>query len=178
MTNFSPTLAALFGSVATAIAIFGGGLAVEAYKRRRDRTGMALALAGAIDALLSLIATRGMIEELWRSLEQLDAGRPMTFSSLIAENTSFQTITLAYAGQVGHLGDDLPFRVARFLAYAEALTHDLSRLDQSVDKPEVQAMLIRRMQPVWVQTEELGTGLVTDLKRQAPGPRRQPAIVR
>ncbi|NPD70289.1 hypothetical protein HN018_24180 (plasmid) [Lichenicola cladoniae] len=109
-------MAALFGSVATAVAIFGGGLAVEAYKRRHDRTGMALALAGAIDAWLSLIASREMIEELWASLDQLEAGRPNTFGSLIGENISFQTITLAYASQIGHLGDDLPFRVARFLA--------------------------------------------------------------
>ena len=167
MTGFSPTLAALVGSVATAMAIFGGGLAVEAYKRRRDRTGMALALAGAIDALLSLIATREMIAELWSSLDRLDAGRPNTFGSLIGESTTFRTITLAYASQIGHLGADLPFRVARFLAYAEALTHDLSRLDRNVDEPEVQAMLIRRMRLVWLQTEELGTGLVTDLKRQA-----------
>ncbi len=53
----TPTLAALCG-IATAIAIFGGGLAVEADKRRRDRMGMAL--AGAIDALLGLIKTRRM----------------------------------------------------------------------------------------------------------------------
>ena len=59
----TPTLAALFGSIATAVAIFGGGLAVEAYKRQRDRAGMALALAGAIDALLGLIETRRMIDE-------------------------------------------------------------------------------------------------------------------
>ena len=48
--TLTPTLAALFGSIATMIAIFGGGLAVEAYKGRRDRMGLALALAGAIDA--------------------------------------------------------------------------------------------------------------------------------
>ena len=38
----TPTVAALFGSVATALAIFAGGLAVERDKRRRDRSGMAL----------------------------------------------------------------------------------------------------------------------------------------
>ena len=60
------TLAALLGSIATAIALLYGGLAVEAYKRRRDRMGMALALAGAIDAMLGLIEARDMITELGR----------------------------------------------------------------------------------------------------------------
>ncbi len=90
------TLAALIGSLATAIALIYGGLAVEAYKRRRDRMGMALAIAGAIDAMLGLIETRGMIKELWEALGELDAGQPVQFGSLIRDNAPFQAITLAY----------------------------------------------------------------------------------
>ncbi|NPD70364.1 hypothetical protein HN018_19355 [Lichenicola cladoniae] len=175
MTGFNPTLAALFGSIATAAAIFAGGLAVESYKRDRDRAGMALALAGAIDALLSLIATREMIQELMESLEPLDAGQHVTFGSIIGENAAFKTMTLAYADRIGHLGHDLPFRVARFLAYTEGLLHDLARLNQNGDKPQVQAMLIRRMKPVWLQTETLGKGLVLDLKREGASRSRRPA---
>ena len=170
--SLTPTLAALFGSFATAIAIFGGGLAVEAYKRRRDRMGMALALAGAIDALLGLIETRGMIVELWTALEELDAGRSVEFASIIGDNAPFQAITLSYANQIGQLGRTLPFRVARFLTYCHGLQHDLARLDRNADRPHVQARLIRLMQPIWIKTETLGTSLVADLK-QAGG--RRPA---
>lgn len=161
----TPTLAALFGSVATAIAIFGGGLAVEAYKRRRDRMGMALALAGAIDALLGLIETRDMVRELWAALDDLDAGRIVELGSVIGENAPFHAITLSYANQIGSLGGDLPFRVARFLAYNQGLQHDLDRLDRNRDRPEIQAMLIRRMRPLWETTRELGVGLVADLRK-------------
>ncbi len=161
------TLAALLGSLATAIAIFGGGLAVESYKRRRDRIGMALAIAGAIDALLGLIETRGMIEELWQAVDELDAGRPVAFASLIRENGPFQAITLSYADQLGSLGADLPFRVARFLTHSQGLLHDLGRLDENAPDLRVQAMLIRRMRPLWEQTETLGTELVKDLRRSA-----------
>ncbi len=161
------TLAALLGSIATAAAIFGGGLAVEAYKGRRDRMGMALAIAGAIDALLGLIEARDMIPELWEALAELDAGRPVAFGSLIRDNAPFQKITLSYANQLGGLGGDLPFRVARFLTYSQGLLHDLGRLDASTDQPQAQAMLIRRMRPLWEKTHDLGTALIKDLRGAA-----------
>ncbi len=168
--GLTPTSAVLFGSVATAVAIFGGGLAVEAYKQRHVRLGMAMALAGAIEALLGLIEARDMTGELVGALEALDAGHPVEFGSLVRDNEPFQAITLHYANQIGGLGGDLPFRVARFLTYIQGLQHDLGRLDRHQDKPQVQAMLIRRMNPLWQETQALGVGLVADL-RKATGER-------
>lgn len=165
--SLTPTFAAMFGNIATAIAIFGGGLAVEAYKRRHDRMGMALALAGAIDALLGLIETRSMTAELREAMEELDAGHSVEFGSLIHDNAPFQAITLSYANQIGGLRGDLPFRVARFLTFSQGLQHDLDRLGQDKDKPQVQAMLIRRMSPLWQETQKLGTSLVADLRKAA-----------
>lgn len=75
------TLAALIGSLGTAIALIYGGLALEAYKRRRDRMGMALAIAGAIDAMLNLIETGGVITKFREALCKLDAGQPVQFGS-------------------------------------------------------------------------------------------------
>ncbi len=170
--GLTPTLAALFGGIATAVAIFAGGLAVEATKRRHDRMGMALALAGAIDALLGLIEARNMMAELLGALEALDAGRAVEVGSLIRDNAPFQAITLSCAGRLGGLRDDLPFRVARFLTYSQGLQHDLGRLDQDRDRPQVQAMLIRRTSPLWEETRTLGTGVVADLREAAGGRRR------
>jgi hypothetical protein len=68
-------LAALFGSIATATAIFGGGLVVEAYRHRRARIGKALALAGAVDALLGLVEDRDIEGKLRQMLSDLEAGR-------------------------------------------------------------------------------------------------------
>ncbi len=161
------TLAALIGSLATAIALFYGGLAVEAYKHRRDRVGMALAIAGAIDAMLGLIEAREMITELSESLGELEAGRPVQFGSLIRDNAPFQAITLSYANQIGSLGGDLPFRVARFLTYNQGLLHDLNHLGENTGNPQVQAMLIRRMRPLWKNTQVLGTTLIADLSKAA-----------
>ena len=160
----SPTTAALCGSIATAIAIFGGGLAVEAYKRHRDRKGMALALAGAIDALLRLIEARRMPVELEAALGELEAGRRVEFATLINDNAPFQAITLSYANQIGNLGRELPFRVARFLTHCQGLQHDIERLGRGSDQPRTQAALIRAMLPLWTETGRLGGELVIELK--------------
>lgn len=164
--TISPGLAALIGSVATALSIFGGGLAVEAYKRHRDRLGMALALAGAFDAILSLIETRSMIPHLLASLPDLERGVRVEFSSLIHENASFKAITSAYVDQIGHLGGDLPFRTAGFMTNVDMLTQDLVRLETHSDRPEAQALLIRSMGPVWDNTLLIGTALVRDLRER------------
>lgn len=63
--GLAPTLAALFGSIATAIAIFGGGLAVEAYKRHQDRMGMALAVQAMLIRQMS---------PLWQETQKLGLG--------------------------------------------------------------------------------------------------------
>lgn len=176
--SISATSAALLGSIATAIAIFAGGLAVEAYKRRRDRDGMALALAGAIEALLGLIEARRMVEELQGAVDALEAGQTLDFVSTVSENAPFQAITMAYAARLGDLGGDLPFRVARFLCYSQGLQHDLVRLEESRGAPRIQAALIRRMAPLWDHTRSLGLALAADLKAGAgagPARRRKPA---
>jgi hypothetical protein len=72
---------------------------------------MALAIAGAIDAMLGLIKTRDMMTALREPQGELDAGQPVQFGSLILDNAPFQAITLAYASQIGSLGGDLPERV-------------------------------------------------------------------
>ena len=160
----SPTIAALCGSIATAIAIFGGGLAVEAYKRHRDRMGMALALAGAIDALLSLIEARRMPVELEAALGELEEGKRVEFATLTNDNGPFNAITLSYANQIGNLGRELPFRVARFLTHCQGLQQDVERLARGCDQPRTQAALIRAMMPLWLETGRLGKELVIELK--------------
>ena len=169
MSALTPTFAALFGSVATAIAIFAGGLAVERYKRRGDRQGMALALAGAIDAMLGLIEARDMTAEIARAMPELEAGHAVEFRTLVGDNAPFRTITMAYAETLGALGGDLPFRVARFLTWTEGLQQDLRALEQSDGRPERQAALVRQMNDLWPRTDALGRGLVTDLRRLGNG---------
>ena len=159
----SPTAAAFFGSITTAVAIFGGGLAVEAYRHRRARIGMALALAGAVDALLRLVEQRDVASKLEAFLPELEAGRPVRIAALMGANVPFQTITNAYAGQIGSLGGDLPFRVARFLTHSYGVHLDMMRLADGDEAPHAKAAMIRELQPLWAQTSSLGDGLVDDL---------------
>ena len=128
---------------------------------------MALALAGAIDALLDLIETRGMIAEIQTAIPELEAGRRVEFTALIADNAPFTTITMAYARQIGDLGGALPFRVAKFLAFHEGLIRDLIRLRDGLDAPATQARLLLSMRPLWEATLLLGQELVVDLRSAA-----------
>ena len=76
----------------------------------------------------------------------------------------------AYANQIGDVGGDLPFKVARFLTYNQGLLHDLARLEQNRDRADVQTRMIRLMGPLWQVTRALGEDLTTEL-RQAAGVR-------
>ncbi|MBE7211573.1 MAG: hypothetical protein INR65_11190 [Gluconacetobacter diazotrophicus] len=165
--NAGSTLAALLGSLLTALAIFGGGLAVERYRHRRERLGMALALAGAIDAILGLIAARGMVADLGTAQAVLEAGGETDFPSLVGDNLPFQSITMAYNNRIGDLGGELAFRVARFLCFEHGLRQDLMRLQEAAGQPALQAGLIARMEPLWEETRCLGEGLVRDLRTLA-----------
>ena len=130
---------------------------------------MALALAGAIDALLGLIEARDMTGEIARAGPALEAGHAVEFRSLIGDNAPFRTITMAYAETLGELGGDLPFRVARFLTWIEGLQRDLRTLEASEGRPDRQAAVIRQMDTLWTLTDELGRGLVRDLRRVGGG---------
>ena len=160
-------VAALLGSVATAIAIFGGGLAVEAFRHRRARIGMALALAGAIDALLRLVEARDIPSKLQKMLADFEAGRPIRSGPVMGRNQPFQTITDAYAGDLGNLGGDLPFRVARFVTHSYGIHLDLLRLTGDQDDAQSKVALIREIEPLWDETRAVGQALVGDLRALA-----------
>ncbi|WP_428391114.1 hypothetical protein [Lichenicoccus sp.] len=163
----NPAVPALFGSVATAIAIFGGGLAVELFRHRRARIGMALALAGAIDALLHLVEARDISGKLATMHDDFEAGRPVRSAPVMGPNQPFQTITEAYAGDLGNLGGDLPFRVARFVTHSYGIQLDLLRLSGDADDVKIKLALIREIGTLWQETSAVGQALVADLRSVA-----------
>ncbi len=99
---------------------------------------MALALAGAIDALLLLIEARDVPGKLRQMRLDLEAQRPFRVGAISRANVPFQTITNAYADQLGGLGDD-----------------------------QTKATLIREIEPLWEATRALGINLVRDLRASA-----------
>ncbi len=163
----SSAIAALLGSFATALAILGGGVAVEAYRHRRARAGMALALAGAMDALLHLIEARRIGDKLTALLPRLEAGEDVRIGHLVGDVVPFQTITNAYSDQLGTLGGDLPFRVARFLVSGYSVHLDLLRLSDNLDNAATKAQLIRDIAELWGETSRSGITLIEQLRRTA-----------
>jgi hypothetical protein len=57
-----PGIAALFGAAIGASAGIAGGVALEAYRRRRDRQGTASALAGEISSILFMVERRRYVD--------------------------------------------------------------------------------------------------------------------
>ena len=166
-TDLNSAVAALLGSFATALAILGGGVAVEAYRHRKARAGMALALAGAMDALLHLIDARRIESKLNGMLPRLDAGENVRIGPLLGDMLPYQTITDAYSDQLGTLGGDLPFRVARFLVSGYSVHLDVIRLGENGDDAATKAELIREVSALWNETALSGRALIADLRRTA-----------
>jgi hypothetical protein len=86
---------------------------------------------------------------------------------LIGTNRPFETITDSYAGDLGSLGGDLPFRVARFVTHSCGIHLDLLRLSGDQDDAQAKATLSREIIPLWGKTRSLGIGLVEDLQTAA-----------
>lgn len=65
---------------------------------------------------VELIAARGLVEELVEAVNVLQTVGTVELVSVVADNTPFQAISLAYDDEPGDPGGDLPFQVAQSYA--------------------------------------------------------------
>jgi hypothetical protein len=118
------TTAVLSGFIGASAGI-GSGLLLEAYRRRRDRKGVASALAGEISAILTITSMR-QYEQLFAGLlSRIEAGEDVPIPLVITNDpNALDPIIAKHIDKLGMLGGNLPERVAHFHYVLNALRID------------------------------------------------------
>jgi hypothetical protein len=111
-----------------AFAGIGSGLLLEAYKRRQERRGVAMALAGAIAMQLGAIERRGHLKFFKDELARLRAGEVRAYFGFADKDQVRDPIADAYIEKYGMLGGDLTERVIHFFQTMWGIRVDVSRL--------------------------------------------------
>ena len=162
-------VASLLGAFIGASAAIGGGLSLEAFKRRQDRRGVAMALAGAIETELWAVRRRGHIAFFESMLPQLDGGTLPTFFGFAREEDARNPTIDVYLDKVGVLGGDLPSHVIRFTQIMWGIRVDASRLvagKLSNDSQQV-ARIVRQDLALMAEMDAFGIDLARRLRRSA-----------
>jgi hypothetical protein len=161
--------AALFGAFIGASAGVTGGVALEMYKRRRDRQGAASALAGEIASLLYMTKKRGHVEYFQQLLPDLDGGRDVSVPVLAPAGDYRDPVADRYIDRLGLLPSDYAERIVRFYTLLAGVRGDARRMASGEFKgnPSAMADLIRANLPVWAEATQLGEELVVELRKVA-----------
>ena len=162
-------VASLLGAFVGASAAISGGLSLEIYKRRQDRRGVAMALAGAIETELWAVRRRGHVAFFESMLPQLDGGTLPTFFGFAREEDARNPTIDAHLDKIGLLWGELPSHVIRFSQIMWGIRVDASRLvaGKLSNDPQEVARIIRQDLALLAEMDVFGTDLVRRLKRTA-----------
>jgi len=164
-----PAMAALIGSLIGAFAGIGGGLLLEAYRRRRDRQGTASALAGEIASILFMAERRKYVEYFETILPSLDGGVDILIGKFAPDADHPEPVADRLIDKLGLLPRNLPERVVRFYSMVAGIRRDLERMANREVSVSGKATMIREDLAIWTEAVSLGNELVTELQREANG---------
>jgi hypothetical protein len=161
--------AALLGAFIGASAGVTGGVALEMYKRRRDRQGTASALAGEIASILYMTKKRGHVEFFQQMLPALDQGQYVSIPVLAPAGDYRDPVADRYIDRLGLLPSNYAERIVRFYTILAGVRSDLQRMASGGFKgnPSAMATVIREDLRVWAEATQLGEEIVIELRKVA-----------
>jgi hypothetical protein len=116
---------AIIAAAVGATAAIMSGLGVEAYKRHRDRKGIASAIAGEISGIIMMTAKRRHVERFQGALERLDRNEPVVIPGILGVEPKLDPVVEKNLDKLGALGGDLPERIAHFYQFLMGIRQDL-----------------------------------------------------
>jgi hypothetical protein len=166
--QMSQALGTIFGAFIGGAAVLLGGFIAEAYRRHRDRQGIASAIAGEIAGLLYMTDKRQYPQIFEDILSRLESGAEVQIPKLIGGtdhkfSTMFPIID-RHLDKLGLLPDNLPERVVRFYQFVAGIRLDMERLAANEINQDGRSFVIRSDLELWRETVILGERLVLDLR--------------
>ena len=164
----SQALAGLLGAFIGALAVMGGGVIAEAYRRYRDRQGIASALAGEIAGLLHMTEKRQYVQFFEGVLPRLESGTDVPIPQFVkSRDNPLDPVIDRYLDRLGHLSGSLPERVVRFYQFVAGIRVDLERITEDGLNVSFKASLVREDLALWKEAVQLGEQLVRELQEIA-----------
>jgi hypothetical protein len=158
--NMDQATAALLGAFIGASAGVTSGVALEMYKRRRDRQGVASAVAGEIASILYMTNKRGHVGYFERLLPTLDSGLDLEvpIAAIVPRGDYRDPVADKYMDRLGLLPSDYAERIIRFYTLLAGVRLDIKRLTSGEynGDPSAMASLIREDLQVWAEATQLG----------------------
>lgn len=163
-----PTITLAATTVAAAVGIFSP-IALESYKRRRDRRLTAFVLAGVIEGTLDRTQDYGFVKTATAQRERLEGDETVSMKGCLLFGPFHDPILEAHYDKLGLLGDPLSQETTAFFGYISALRNDLKRLfDGDLDDhPQQMADVLRRGLDIWTREEPKARALVDRLRKSA-----------
>lgn len=161
----------LVAAAVGALAGICGGMSLEWFKRRQDRHGVAMALAGAIEAELWMIKRRKHVEFFRGALVRIRNGEPLTFYGFVKEDQAKNAIADAFMEKFGMLPGTMPARTIKFFQAMWGIRIDVSRVvagEFGGDRGLI-ASVIEQDLELMAELEVLGQQLALDLREFAGG---------
>jgi hypothetical protein len=160
--------AGLLGAAIGASAAIGGNLMLEAYKRRRDRQGVASALAGEIATILYMAERRKYVEHFTNVvLPQLEQGIDVKIPHFTPERDYRDPVIDRCLDKLPLLPGHLAERIVRFYSMLSGIRADLYRMAEGEGDVAWKAAIIREDLDLWKDTVSVGNEIVTELRREA-----------
>jgi hypothetical protein len=161
-------VATLVGSFVGASAAIGAGPLLESYKRHRDRSGTASAIAGEIAAIIDISIKRKHAEGFASFLVPLKKGTDVKIGNIVGFNKdALDPIIESHIGKLGLLPSSLSRKIAAFYTYLQGIRIDLLRLasDEFDGDPSSKAQIIEEDLALWKQTVDLGNSIIQELDK-------------
>lgn len=143
-------------------------MALEMYKRRRDRQGTASALAGEIASILYMTNKRGHIQFFEQLLPKLERGEDVSVPALAPSGDFRDPVAEKYIDRLGLLPSNAAERIVRFYTLLAGVRADIQRMVAGEFKdPAAKAYVVREDLQVWAEAAQLGEQLVSELRKIA-----------
>jgi hypothetical protein len=163
-------IVALVGVFVGASAAIAGGVALEAYRRCRDRQGTASAFAGEISSIFKMTARRNHVATFTNILARLKAGTDVEIPRITQGRDYRDPVADRFLDKLGLLPGDIPERTVQFYSMLSGVRLDIERMaDKEFDRMG-KISIIEEDLEIWQDAAKDAEILVADLRRAFGSP--------
>ena len=157
--------AALVGAVIGASAAIGSGMALEAFKRRRDRRATAHALAASIEAFKTIADFMGYEAEIKGAYADVCNGK-LQFHLTLWDDDKLNPVAAVYLDKIGLLGGRQAAEVVLLISYLATIRAETVKLNKGdyADSSDKTFKVMNNLVALWGLVDSITKTIVVELR--------------